>query len=136
VSEVAGLKTTLDHCIAVSSAYKNGKNDGTPESHAIMETQAGSVASRMDINQAQMLARMEAKVDVNLKETKEEIRTYQAKVDTTLKEMKELTAKPDAKIEAEIKTNNEKFEPIQSTLTSQMDIHQARTQALQEEITA
>jgi hypothetical protein len=79
--------------------------------------------AKMVANQAEMLARMEAKTDINLKEMNEEIRTNQTKVDANLKEMKEeLTARLEAKIEAEIKTNNEKFETIQSTLTSRIDI--------------
>jgi hypothetical protein len=48
----------------------------------------------------------------------------------------ELVARLEAMIEAEIKTNNDKFEVLWSTLVSRMDIHQARTEAIQEEITA
>jgi hypothetical protein len=39
----------------------------------------------------------------------------------------ELTARLEAKIEVEIKPNKEKCEVIQSTLVSQIDVHQART---------
>jgi hypothetical protein len=56
---------------------------------------------KMKTNQAEMVARMEAKTDVNLKEMKEEIRYNQAKV--------ELMTRIEVKIEAKIKTNNEKF---------------------------
>jgi hypothetical protein len=48
----------------------------------------------------------------------------------------ELTARLEAKIKAEIKTNNEKFEVLWSTLVSWIDIHQARREAIQEEIIA
>jgi hypothetical protein len=48
----------------------------------------------------------------------------------------ELRARLEANIEAEIKTNNVKFAVIQSTLVSGMDIHQARAEAIQEEIIA
>jgi hypothetical protein len=59
------------------------------------------------------------------------------KADTNLKGMKEeLTARLKAKIKAQIKTNNAKFEVIQSTLVSRINIHQARTEAIQEEIIA
>jgi hypothetical protein len=37
----------------------------------MMETQIGCLASRMDIYQAEILAKMESKTDVNLKEMKE-----------------------------------------------------------------
>lgn len=79
---------------------------------------------------------MLAKMDSFQKEMKDII-TNQTKTDATLKEMKEeLTAKLEAKIEDEIKTNNEKFEVLQSTLISQMDIYQAMREAIQEEIIA
>jgi TRAP-type mannitol/chloroaromatic compound transport system substrate-binding protein len=104
--------------------YKNITNDGTSESHA-RKKETGSLAFQMDIhqakadanqvmltkmgaNRAEMLARMEAKTDINLKEMKEEI-INQAKADPTLKETKELT-RLEAKIEAEIKANNDKFQ--------------------------
>jgi hypothetical protein len=91
----------------------------------------------MKTNKTEMMARMEAKMDVNLKVMKEEIRTNQAKANATLKEMKEeLTASLEVKIEAEIKTNNEKSEVIQSTFISRMDIHHARTEAIEGEIIA
>jgi hypothetical protein len=49
----------------------------------------------------------------------------------------ELTARPEAKFEAEIKANNKKFEVLQGTLVSRIDIHQARTEeTIQEEIIA
>jgi hypothetical protein len=84
-----------------------------------------------------MLARMEAQMDVNLKEIKEEIRTNQVKANATLKEMKEeFMARLEANIEAEIKTSNEKFEVIQSTLISCMDIHHTRAEPFQGEIIA
>jgi DNA replicative helicase MCM subunit Mcm2 (Cdc46/Mcm family) len=102
----------------------------------------------MKTNQ-EMLARMEVKTDVNLKEMKEAIRTNRdkmkediirtnpAKVDATLKEMKEeLKARPEAEIQAEIKTNNDKFEVNQSTLVSRLDIYQARTLTTQAEMKA
>jgi hypothetical protein len=94
---------------------------------------------------------MRAKIDANQMEVKEEVKTNQeemktnqemlarmgTKTDTTLKEMKEeLIRRLEAKIEAEIKTNNEKCEVIQRTLISWMDVHQARTEAIQEEIMA
>jgi hypothetical protein len=44
----------------------------------------------------------------------------------------ELTARLGAKIEVEIKTNKEKCEIIQSTLVSQINVHQARTEVIQE----
>jgi hypothetical protein len=56
-----------------------------------------------------MLARMEAKTDVNRKEMQEEI-INQAKADATLKEMKGLTGRLEGKIEAEPRTNNDKFQ--------------------------
>jgi hypothetical protein len=43
-------------------------------------------------------------------------------------------ARLEAKIDTEIKTSNDKFEIIRSTLVSQMDIYEARTEAIQEEI--
>jgi hypothetical protein len=75
-----------------------------------------------------MLARMEAKMDANLKEMNEDIRTNLVKADAHLKEMKEeLTARMEAKIEAEIKSNNDKFKKLQSTLASWIDIHQGHS---------
>jgi hypothetical protein len=56
-------------------------------------------------------------------------------MDANLKEMREdLMARLEAKIEAEMKTSNEKFEVIQSILVSQIDIHQARTEVIQDVI--
>jgi hypothetical protein len=99
------------------SAYRDGK---------IMEgilARMDSFQEEMRTNQ-EMVARMEAKMDVNLKEKKEGLRTNQAKSDTTRKEMKEeLMARLEAKIEAEINTNSDKFEVLQSTVVSWMDIH-------------
>jgi hypothetical protein len=43
--------------------------------------------AKMDANQAEMLAQMEAKMDINLKEIKEAIRTNQGKTDFNLKEI-------------------------------------------------
>jgi hypothetical protein len=40
------------------------------------------------------------------------------------------------KIKAEIRANNENFEVLQGTLVSRMDIHQARTEAMQDETDA
>jgi hypothetical protein len=37
-------------------------------------------------------------------------------------------------VNAEIRANNEKFEVLESIFVSRMDIHQARTKAIQEEI--
>jgi hypothetical protein len=54
----------------------------------------------------------------------------------TNKMKEELMARVEAKIEAEVKTNNEKFEVIQSTLISHMDIHYARAVVIQVEIIA
>jgi hypothetical protein len=45
-----------------------------------------------------------------------------------------MLAKMEAKIEVEIETNNEKFEVLRSFLISRMDIHQVRTEGVQEEI--
>jgi hypothetical protein len=51
-------------------------------------------------------------------------------VKINLKEMRdEMTAWMEARIDA----NNEKFEVLPSTLVSLMDIHQAMTEAIQEE---
>jgi chaperonin cofactor prefoldin len=80
-----------------------------------------------------MMERLLAKIDANI-----------GKVDTNLKEMKEeMTARLEGmiqnnqeKMEAVIVANNEKFEVFQTTLVSQTDIHQARTEAIQEEIIA
>jgi hypothetical protein len=69
----------------------------------------------MDANQ-EMPARMRAKTDVNLKEMKEEMRADQE----LLKE--EMLAMMEARIEA----NNEKFEVLQDSLVSRMDVHHAR----------
>jgi hypothetical protein len=54
-----------------------------------------------------------------------EIRTNQAKMDAN-----------QEKMEAKIEVNNEKFEVIQGALVSRMDIHQARTMSIQEEMKA
>jgi hypothetical protein len=39
-------------------------------------------------------------------------------------------------MKAEIRDNNEKFEVLEDTFLSWMDIHQARTEAIEEEINA
>jgi hypothetical protein len=39
-------------------------------------------------------------------------------------------------MKAEIRANSEKFEILQDTLASRMDIHQARTESTQEELKA
>jgi phosphoribosylformimino-5-aminoimidazole carboxamide ribonucleotide (ProFAR) isomerase len=73
-----------------------------------------------------------AKIDAN-----------QVKVCTNLKKMKEeMTARLEAviknnqKMEARIEANIEKFEVLQTTLVSWMDIHQVMTEAIPEEIIA
>jgi hypothetical protein len=63
---------------------------------------------------------MVERMDTNLREMKAEMRTDQ----------EEMTARVEAKIEA----SNEKFEVLQDTLVSQMDIHQARTEAMKEKM--
>lgn len=84
-----------------------------------------------------MMQNDQEKMDANLTEIKEDVRTNQAEADTNLKEMKEeLMPRLETKIEAEIKTNNENFEVIHSTLFSLMDIHQDRTESIEEEIIA
>jgi hypothetical protein len=58
-------------------------------------------------------------------------------MDVNLKVIKEeLMESLEAKIEAKIQSNDEKFEVLRSTLVSRMDIHQAKTEAIQEEIIA
>jgi hypothetical protein len=47
-----------------------------------------------------------------------------------------LLAKMGAEINEEISANNEKFAVLRGTLFSRMDIHQARAEAIQEEIIA
>jgi hypothetical protein len=64
---------------------------------------------------------MEAKMDTNQKE----MNVKQERTDTNLNKM-----------EAEIRANNEKFQVLQGTLVSQTDIHQARTEAVQEKMDA
>jgi hypothetical protein len=60
------------------------------------------------------------------------MRTNQAKMDGNLKEMREeLTIR----LEAIIEVNNEKLDVLLGSLVSQIDIHQARTEANQREIT-
>jgi hypothetical protein len=84
----------------------------------------------------QMMAYLLAEIRTNQEEMKENIRTN----DANLKEMKEeMTARLEASLQnmkAKIKANNEKFEVLQGTLVSWMDIHQASTEAIPEEITA
>jgi hypothetical protein len=47
--------------------------------------------------------------------------------------MKEnLAARQEVKIEAEIRPSNGKFEALRNILVFRMDIHQARTEAIQE----
>jgi hypothetical protein len=53
-----------------------------------------------------------------------------------LASQEEMMAGLEAKIKGKIDTNNEKFEVLQGTLISQMDIHQARTQSTQEDTKA
>jgi predicted glycoside hydrolase/deacetylase ChbG (UPF0249 family) len=51
------------------------------------------------------------------------------------KDMKALQERTDAnlrEVKAEIRTNNEKFEVLQGDLVSWMDIHEARTEAMQQ----
>jgi dephospho-CoA kinase len=64
-----------------------------------METQIGSLASKMDANQAGMKARQE-QMDVN-----------QAKADASMKTNQEMLAKMEDMIE----DNNEKFEVLRGT---------------------
>jgi hypothetical protein len=54
---------------------------GSEQMMARLPAEIRTNREEMKTNQAEMLARMEAKTDVNLKEMKEEIRTNQAKVD-------------------------------------------------------
>jgi hypothetical protein len=65
-----------------------------------------------------MQAKMEAKVDVSLGEMKVEIRSSQERM------------------EAKIEASNKHFEALRGTLFSRMDIHQAMTEAIQEEMKA
>jgi hypothetical protein len=69
---------------------------------ADIRTNQAKVDANMETNQ-EMLARMEAKMDINLKEMKEEML---------------------AKMKARMEDNNEKLKILQSTIISQMDIHQ------------
>jgi hypothetical protein len=85
--------------------------------------------AKMDANQAELMARLEAKIDANQEKVHAKIDANQermdAKTDANLSEMK-----------AEISANSEKFEFIQSTLIFQMDIHPARTLTTQAEMKA
>jgi hypothetical protein len=61
----------------------------------------------------------------------EEMKANQAKTDADLRDMRdEITAR----LETEIETNNEKFEVLQNTFVSKMDIHLAQPEVVQEEI--
>jgi hypothetical protein len=55
--------------LVVSSYYKNGTNDGTPESHARNDGNTGSLASQVNVYQAKMGAKMDdnkEKMDANI----------------------------------------------------------------------
>jgi hypothetical protein len=67
---------------------------------------------------AESTVRMEANMGTNLE-------MMEAKTDANLREIK-----------AEIRANSDEFGCLQSILVSRMDIHQARAEAIQEEITA
>jgi hypothetical protein len=103
------VETAVDSCIVSLQRWKNNGRDVSKD----------GFLSRRNENHQEMVTRMEAKTDINLKEKKEE-----------------LMARLEAKIKAEINTNNEKFEVLRSTVVSWMDIHEARTKAIQEEIIA
>jgi DNA anti-recombination protein RmuC len=87
-------------------------NDGMPAS------QSERIQKEMMVEMKPNQERLEAKADVTLRETKVEIRSNQERM------------------EAKIEANNNKFETLQGTVRSQMDIHQARTEAIQEEMEA
>jgi actin-like ATPase involved in cell morphogenesis len=77
----------------------------------------------------QMMARLLAEIRTDREETTARLEAItdasqekmDAKTDANLREMK-----------AEIRANNQRFEVLRSTLVSRMDIHQARTEAVQE----
>jgi bifunctional pyridoxal-dependent enzyme with beta-cystathionase and maltose regulon repressor activities len=58
----------------------------------------------------------------------------QEKVDTNLKEIKEDIKTNQAKMVARIEANNEKFEILQGTLFSWLDVRHAKTEANPEEM--
>jgi hypothetical protein len=97
---------------------------------AEIRTNGEEMREEMKTNQAKMdvsLERMEAKIYTTQENIEARIDTNQekmiAKTDTSLREMK-----------AEIRASNEKFEVLQSTLVSWMDIYQAWTEASKEEM--
>jgi uncharacterized damage-inducible protein DinB len=70
------------------------------------------------ITNQEMLAKMEAKENANLRETNAETKINQERA------------------KAQVEANNEKFEALRGTLRSRMDIQQVWTEAIQEEIKA
>jgi hypothetical protein len=90
-----------------------------------METQIGSLASKMDANQAGMKAMQEQmnanQAKANMKTNQDMLARMEAKMDIILKEMKEEML---AKMEARIDDNNEKFEALEDTLVSRIDANQ------------
>jgi hypothetical protein len=73
----------------------------------------------------QIMACLLAETNASQEETRAEIRTNQEEMKTNQERM-----------EAKTDVNNEKFEVPRGTLISRMDIHKARTEANQRELTA
>jgi hypothetical protein len=65
---------------------------------------------------------MKEEMGTNREETKEDI----------LARLEAIIQNNQEKMEARIDANNKKFKVLRSTLVSRMDIHQARTEAIQE----
>jgi predicted nucleic acid-binding Zn-ribbon protein len=74
----------------------------------------------------ELLKAMQEKMDANLREIKEDIKTNRAKMDTNQErleaEMNAIREKMETN-QDKTDTNNEKFEVLQDTLVSWMDAH-------------
>jgi hypothetical protein len=102
-------------CVVISPYYECGTNVGTP-------------AGRNDA--------MQEKTDANQQEMKAQLSSLAFRIDVNSEEM---TARLEAKIEAsqeKMENNQEELKSLLGALLSGMDIHQARTEAIQEEIIA
>jgi hypothetical protein len=82
----------------------------------MMERLLAKVREFNDDRRNENQPRLQAKADVTLRETKVEIRTNQERM------------------EVKTEANKGKSEALRATLLSQMDIHQARTEVIQEEM--
>jgi hypothetical protein len=85
-----------------------------------MKVEIRTNQERMETNQEMLTATLEAKIE--------------SKADAALRQMKTEIRTNQERTEAKIEASNENFKTLQGTLLSQMVIHQARTETIQEEM--